>query len=62
MQSNHHVISFRVNAEERDALLRQAKKCGVNLSLLIRNKLDMSGQGGGLEMTSARVERALCRR
>ena len=43
-QSNVHVISFRVNDEERDALLKQAQRCGGNLSLLIRKKLEMPVQ------------------
>jgi len=43
-QGNNHVISFRVSTEERAALLKQAKKCGGNLSLLIRTKLEMHGR------------------
>ena len=39
--SNDYVISFRVNSKERDALLTQAENFGGNMSLLIREKLDM---------------------
>lgn len=38
---NQHVISFRVNGEERAFLLQQARKCGGNLSQLIREKLEI---------------------
>ncbi len=44
VQRNAHVISFRVNDEEREVLLKQARKYGVNLSLLIRNMLDIPVQ------------------
>jgi len=43
-KSNVHVISFRVNSEERDALQRQAQKYGVNLSQWMRQKLDVLTQ------------------
>lgn len=58
-QNNAHVISFRVSAEEREVLLRQAKKSGVNLSLLIRKKLDMPVQNVGLEASARREGRGL---
>lgn len=44
-KANDHVISFRVNSEERTALLQQAQKYGVNLSQLMRKKLDDLTQG-----------------
>ena len=44
---NRHVISFRVSSEEYATLLRQAQKCGGNLSLLIRKKLEMHRREAG---------------
>jgi len=44
-KSNGHVISFRVTTDERNALLEQAQKYGVNLSQLMRKKLDTGSQG-----------------
>jgi len=42
---NVHVISFRVNSEERKVLLDQARKTGVSLSQLLRAKMAFPGQG-----------------
>jgi len=44
-KSNEHVISFRVSADERNALLQLAEKHGVNLSQLMRKKLETLTQG-----------------
>jgi len=41
---NEYVISFRVSSAERNALLQQAQKYGVNLSQLMRKKLDVLTQ------------------
>jgi len=38
---NGFVVSFRVNNEERNELLKLAKKSGVSLSQLMRTKLDL---------------------
>jgi len=38
---NQFVVSFRVNNEERNALLKMARKSGVSLSQLMRTKLDL---------------------
>ena len=38
-KANEHIISFRVNCEERNALLQQAEKHGINLSQFMRKKL-----------------------
>lgn len=43
-KSNEYVISFRVNSAERNALLQQAQKYGVNLSQLMRKTLDFLTQ------------------
>ena len=40
-KSNEFVISFRVSTDERNALLEQARKSGVNISQLMRQTLDM---------------------
>ncbi|NOY14117.1 MAG: hypothetical protein GXP51_10745 [Deltaproteobacteria bacterium] len=38
---NEFVISFRVNNEEKSVLLEMANKSGVNISQLMRMKLDL---------------------